>query len=226
MTKQRFNATPGYYPSPWSGEDGGPHRLQAASGLRGLDIQADESLKIKASRRLSTGNMVVLRAPGEVYLMHVDTLRDKLGMHCYSHVEKLDPETLKPIMKSPKLPGGTWWPGGFCVHRNGDLYVTFGRWVHRLNPDCELLTGSLPQLVAALDQDTGAAIAGPAVVDRQGQPMKGTMRRFPNPWNAFLTFSGLWRMGRFFPAFQGVDGSTRLPATTVEAEAVSSGWAL
>lgn len=146
MTKQRFNATPGYYPSPWSGEDGGPHRLQAASGLRGLDIQANESLKIKASRRLSTGNMVVLRDPGEVYLMHVDTLRDKLGMHCYSHVEKLDPETLKPIMKSPKLPGGTWWPGGFCVHRNGDLYVTFGRWVHRLNPDCELVASyKLPQ---------------------------------------------------------------------------------
>ncbi|MDH3941523.1 MAG: glycosyltransferase family 2 protein [Xanthomonadales bacterium] len=95
------------------------------------------------------------------------------------------------------------------------------RYLLILNPDCELLTGSLPLLVAALDQDTGAAIAGPAVVDRQGQPMKGTMRRFPNPWNAFLTFSGLWRMGRFFPAFQGVDGSTRLPATTVEAEAVS-----
>jgi len=146
MTKQRFSATPGYYPSPWSGEDGGPHRLQAVSGLRGLDIQADESLKIKASRRLSTGNMVVLRDPGEVYLMHVDTLRDKLGMPCYSHVEKLDPETLKPIKKSPRLPGGTWWPGGLCVHRNGDLYVTFGRWMHRLNPDCELVASyELPQ---------------------------------------------------------------------------------
>jgi sugar lactone lactonase YvrE len=131
--------TPGYYPSPWSGEDGGPHRLQAVSGRQGLAIQAGETLKIKASRRLSTGNMVVLRDPGEVYLMHVDTLRDKLGMHCYSHVEKLHPETLKPEKRSPRLPGGTWRPGGFCVHRNGDLYVTFGRWTHRLNPDCELV---------------------------------------------------------------------------------------
>ena len=103
MTDQQYDVTPGYYPSPWPGEDGGPSRLQAVSGLKGLDIQSGESLKIKASRRLSTGNMVVLRDPGEVYLMHVDTLRDKVGMHCYSHVEKLDPKTLKPIKKSRRL---------------------------------------------------------------------------------------------------------------------------
>ena len=146
MTKQQFQTAPGYYPSPWSGEDGGPRRLQAATGLPGLNIQAGEALRIKASRRLSTGNMVVLRDPGEVYLMHVDTLRDKLGLHCYSHVEKLDPDTLKPLKKSPRLAGGTWWPGGMCAHRNGDLYVTFGRWTHRLNSDCELLASyQLPQ---------------------------------------------------------------------------------
>lgn len=142
----QYSCGPGYYTSPWPGEDGGPQRLQAVSGLKGLGIKRGEALNIKASRRLSTGNMVVLRDPGEVYLLHVDTLRDKLGMHCYSHVEKLDPKTLKPIKKSPRLAGGTWWPGGFCVHRNGDLYLTFGRWAHRLNPDCELLASyELPQ---------------------------------------------------------------------------------
>ena len=136
----------GYFPSPWPGEDGGPQRLQSVASLQGLDIKADESLSINASRRLSTGNMIVLREPGEVYLMHVDTLRDKIGMHCYSHVEKLDPATLEPLKKSPRLPGGTWWPGGFCVHRNGDLYLTFGRWTHRLNPDCALVAScELPQ---------------------------------------------------------------------------------
>jgi len=78
--------------------------------------------------------------------MHVDTLRDKLGMHCHAHIEKLDPETLAPISRSPRLKGGKWWPGGFCVHRNGDLYVTFGRHVHRLSPDCELVASKrLPQ---------------------------------------------------------------------------------
>ena len=136
----------GYYSSPWPGEDAGPQRLQAVSGLAGLDIQANESLQVKASRRLCTGNMVVLRDPGEVYLMHVDTLRDKVGMHCHAHVEKIDPQTLEPVRKSVKLSGGRWWPGGMSVHRNGDLYVTFGRWTHRLNADCELVASHrLPQ---------------------------------------------------------------------------------
>ena len=136
----------GYYNSPWSGEDGGPHRLQAVTGVKGPNIQPGEKLKKVATRKLSTGNMVVLRDPGEIYLMHVDTLRDKVGMHCYAHVEKLNPETLE-VEKSPgPLPGGKWWPGGICVHANGDLYVTFGRWAHRLNDDCELISSyRLPQ---------------------------------------------------------------------------------
>ena len=146
MTAKRSHMATGYYPSPWPGEDGGPRRLQVASGLEGLAIQAGESLKIKAARRLCTGNMVVLREPGEVYLMHVDTLRGNIGMHCHAHVEKLDPETLEPVRKSGNLPGGNWWPGGMCVHRNGDIYLTFGRWTHRLNPDCELMASyELPQ---------------------------------------------------------------------------------
>ncbi len=136
----------GYYNSPWSGEDGGPQRLQSATGISGLNIQPGDKLVKKASRRLCTGNMVVLREPGEVYLMHVDSLRDKIGMSCSSYVEKLDPRTLKPIKSSGPLPGGIWWPGGFNVHANGDLYVTFGRYIHRLNPDCELVKSyQLPQ---------------------------------------------------------------------------------
>lgn len=139
-------AKKGYYNSAWPCEDGGPGRLQSVDGVKGLNIQSGEKLTKVASRRLCTGNMVVLRDPGEVYLMHVDTLRDRVGMECYSHVEKLDPETLEPIKKSPPLAGGTWWPGGICVHRNGDLYVSFGRYVHRLNADCELLKSyKLPQ---------------------------------------------------------------------------------
>jgi hypothetical protein len=139
-------AAGGYYPSPWPGEDGGPRRLQSVAGLPGLAIKPDEILTPKASRRLCTGNMVVLRNPGEVYLMHVDTLRDRLGMHCYAHVERLVPQTLSPVARSPRLRGGKWWPGGFCVHRNGDLYVTFGRYVHRLDEDCQVVASfRLPQ---------------------------------------------------------------------------------
>lgn len=139
---QAGNEKSGYYSSPWPAEDGGAQRLQQVGQLPGLNIQPGESLVVKASRRLCTGNMMVLRDPGEVYLMHVDTLRDRIGLPCSAHIEKLNPETLEPINRSKALPGGKWWPGGFCVHRNGDLYVTFGRHMHRLDSECNLV-GSL-----------------------------------------------------------------------------------
>lgn len=128
----------GYYPSPWPCEDGGPDRLQVPVGIKGLDIQPGDQARI-VSRRLMVGNMVLLRAPGEVYLMHHDALRENIGLPCSSYIEQIDPQSLKTLKKSPRLPGGPFWPGGFAIHRNGDLYVTFGRYMHRLNPDCELV---------------------------------------------------------------------------------------
>jgi GT2 family glycosyltransferase len=90
-----------------------------------------------------------------------------------------------------------------------------------LNPDCEMLTGSLAALSQALDDDPGAALAGPVLVGRDGRPLRGTLRRFPDPWNSLLTISGLWRLGRWIPAFKGIEMSEQLPAGTVPAEAVS-----
>lgn len=90
-----------------------------------------------------------------------------------------------------------------------------------LNPDCEVLPGSIAKLANALDQDSDAALAGPAVVDRQGRPMKATLRQFPTPLTSFLTVSGLWRLGRWIPSLQGVDQTGRMPTVTVEADAVS-----
>jgi len=95
------------------------------------------------------------------------------------------------------------------------------RYLLILNPDCEMLPGSLQALCAALDNDPSAALAGPLVVDRQGRPMRGTLRRFPDPWSALLTFSGLWRLGRWFPSLGGVEKRAQLPVETMPAEAVS-----
>lgn len=90
-----------------------------------------------------------------------------------------------------------------------------------LNPDCELFPGSLRTLAEALQKAPGAAMAGPLVVDRHGAPMRGTFRRFPNPWRSFLTFSGLWRLGRFSSLFQGVEPVGELPLEVTGAEALS-----
>ncbi len=90
-----------------------------------------------------------------------------------------------------------------------------------LNPDCEMRPGSLARLVEALELDSGAALAGPAVIDDSGHIMRATLRRFPDPWKSFLTFSGLSGLHRWIPAFAGVEVDARLPAETVVAEAVS-----
>ena len=96
-----------------------------------------------------------------------------------------------------------------------------GQWLLILNPDCEMLTGSLAALGQALDDDPGAALAGPVLVGRDDRPLRGTLRRFPDPWNSLLTFSGLWRLGRWIPGFKGIEMTEQLPAGTEQAEAVS-----
>lgn len=82
--------------------------------------------------------MTVLGAPGEVYLLTHSALRARLGLPTTSCVELINPETLKIQARSPRLPGGPMWPGGMAIHRNGDLYVVYGRYAHRLNRDCSL----------------------------------------------------------------------------------------
>jgi hypothetical protein len=85
--------------------------------------------------------MVVLRNPGEAYL-----LRHTGGDGAISWVEQIDPETLQPIVRSPDLVGGPTWPGGLAAHENGSLYVAFGRHLHRLGPDTvPIATRRLPR---------------------------------------------------------------------------------
>ena len=82
-------------------------------------------------------------------------------------------------------------------------------WVLVLNPDCILAPETLGRLKTALVNDPRAGLAGPAVQDEKGRVQRATLRRFPTPWRSFMTASGLWRLGRWFPAFHGVeiDGS-------------------
>jgi GT2 family glycosyltransferase len=95
-------------------------------------------------------------------------------------------------------------------------------WVLVLNPDCILEPEALGRLKTALLNDPRAGLAGPAVQDEKGRVQRATLRRFPTPWRSFMTASGLWRLGRWFPAFHGVeiDGS-KLHAGAEICDAVS-----
>ncbi len=131
----------GYFDSPWPAEDGGPARPATPHGVPGIDLKPGEMLRnISRSKMLST--MTVLGAPGEVFLLTHSALRAKIGLSTTSRVERLDPDTLQTLDRSPRLMGGPMWPGGMAVHANGNLYVVYGRYAHRLDRHCRL-TGSL-----------------------------------------------------------------------------------
>ncbi len=129
--------TTGYLDSPWPGEDGGPQRLQTPRRGAGLGLRGGEKLAC-VTRNTLMSTMTVLGAPGEVYLLTHSVLRAKLGLPTTSQVEQIDPLTLTTIRRSPRLPGGPMWPGGMAIHCNGDMYVVYGCYLHRLNRRCDL----------------------------------------------------------------------------------------
>ena len=132
-------SAPGYWPSPWPGEDAGPARLQTSAELRGPGFRATSTTV--TSREAVATTMVVLREPGEVF-----ALRHTIGPEAMSWVERIDPVTLEPLTRSEELAGGPTWPGGLAAHANGSLYVVFGAHAHRLDADLNVIaTQPLPR---------------------------------------------------------------------------------
>jgi hypothetical protein len=80
--------------------------------------------------------MVIVREPGEVY---VQGNTPPGAGPTTGWVERIDPESLEAVHRTPDLPGGPFWPGGLMAHANGTLYVTYGRWCHRLDADCGVI---------------------------------------------------------------------------------------
>lgn len=127
----------GLWPSPWPAEDGGPRRLQvAAQPVKGFDLTDGATLRV-THREAPGTTMVVLRDPGEVYV-----LRHGFGDDAPAWVEQIDPMTLEVVRRSPDLAGGPMWPGGLAAHANGDLHVVFGNHAHRLAPDTQVLASA------------------------------------------------------------------------------------
>lgn len=130
--------SPGYLSSPWPGEDSGPRRLATPQTRTGLALGDGEMLAC-VTRRTVMSTMTVLGGPGEVYLLTHSAIRASFGLPTTACVERIDPHSLRTLQRSPRLAGGPVWPGGMAIHRNGDLYVVYGRYAHRLARNCTLL---------------------------------------------------------------------------------------
>jgi len=124
----------GYWPAAWPGEDGGPRRLQA---IEGHSLHARSGQLTAQSRDVLGGIMCIQRDAGELYFQGAT-----IGPGSTGWVERIDPVTLECVARLDDLPAGPWWPGGMLAHANGDLYVTQGRWSHRVSADLELVAST------------------------------------------------------------------------------------
>jgi hypothetical protein len=122
----------GYWSSDWPGEDGGASRRQT-SLASGLGARTGE---LRATARDALGaTMAVQRDRGELFVQGAT-----IGPDSTAWIERIDPVSLDPVVRVDDLPAGPWWPGGVLVHANGDLYLTQGRWCHRLTSQLDLVS--------------------------------------------------------------------------------------
>ena len=84
---------------------------------------------------------------------------------------------------------------GFSHANNRALYTVDARYVLFLNPDTEILDGSLDQLVARMDEAPEIGIAGCRQETAQGE-LWPTMRRFPSPVRLLFDALGAERLPR------------------------------
>ena len=130
-----------YWPSSWSGEDGGPKRQQIAENVSIPRISSAKQLEV-VSRDALAMTMPIVGPHDELFLQRVMP-----GLDSVAWVEKIDPLTLEPLAQSEQLAGGPMWPGGMAAHANGSLYVVFGNHAHRLSTDLSVIASlELPRV--------------------------------------------------------------------------------
>ena len=130
-----------YWPSSWSGEDGGPKRQQIAANVSIPRILNAKQLEV-VSRDALAMTMPIVGPNDELFLQRVMP-----GLDSVAWVEKIDPLTLEPLAQSEQLAGGPMWPGGMAAHANGSLYVVFGNHAHRLSTDLSVIASvELPRV--------------------------------------------------------------------------------
>ena len=132
----RAGPLPGYHPSPWPVECGGNRRQKAAAGgvwARG----AEPHVTTRTDDRWNV--MFVRREAGELYLG--GTMPAFYGPPPFGWLQRVDPESLEPLAESPRLPCGDHvWCGAIAVHESGDIVKVNGSYMHRLDPDCRVVT--------------------------------------------------------------------------------------
>lgn len=112
---------------------------------------------------------------------------------------------------------------GFSAGCNRGWAVASQPYVLFLNPDGRLEPGAAQALLAALQSEAGAGMAGGDLRNPDGSPQRGSRRELPTLWSAFVSSFGLTRLARRWPRwFADFNRETApLPSHTCEVQAIS-----
>lgn len=119
-------------------EYGGVRRQKHARSP-GLNIQPNEKLAV-TKRQFSGGRWVIatLDVDGRLFVFGCSVPGQ--SDFSFGWIEEIDPITLETINRSPELiTGGHNWCGGASVLDDGSIITGFGRYIHKLNLNLELI---------------------------------------------------------------------------------------
>ena len=112
---------------------------------------------------------------------------------------------------------------GFASACNTGLRVAKAPFLLFLNPDCVINPDALANLLAAMDADKRAGMAGGLLLNSDGSEQAGGRRAIPTPWRSFVRAFGLTRFASRWPRlfFDFHLHKQPLPDHAIEVEAIS-----
>lgn len=123
--------SPGYFPGRFSAEAADGARSNIAA-TRGLGVLPGDQLAL-SSRSNDRWNLSMVWRHDELFLFSTSLPGTPQP---FARVDRIDPVSLETLQSSAELAnGGHIWEGGCLVHRNGDIYVVSGCFLHRLNAE-------------------------------------------------------------------------------------------
>ena len=118
-----------------------------------------------------------------------------------------------------------WLPRnqGFAVACNHGMAAATFDFLLFLNPDCLLGADSLLHMVAALESNSAAGMAGGRLINPDGSEQGGGRRAVPTPWRSFVRAFGFNILSHRWPKlfFDFHLHEQPLPARAIEVEAIS-----
>jgi len=83
---------------------------------------------------------------------------------------------------------------GFAKANNQAIKKAVGKYILLLNPDTVILDEGLKELLKFMNEHPEAGACGPLILNSDGTIQRQCKRSFPNFWNSFTYYSGLWKL--------------------------------